>query len=193
MSTIINKIKRLKLFFSDLKPILLSHHPKCDNFYNHVYHIRGRWLCIGCFTYYPTILITIVLSLILFGFNKTTNVILFGISFIFALTVLLNVFNLTKRRFLKISSKISLGIGTGLFIISTLKMDFLPVFVKFLCLLQVNFLAGAIGYIRANGIIKECKACEYKKDWKNCPGMSIMMNNLYKHGFKKEKELKKKT
>ncbi len=187
MRIILKKIKRIKLFFSDIKPILLSHHPKCDHFYKHVYHIGGKWFCIGCFTYYPTIIITIIISLLIFNFDSNTITILFSSSFIFALPVFLNVFNLTKSKFLKITSKISLGIGTGLLIISTFEMDFLPLILKILVLVQVNFMAGAIGYIRTNEIIKECQACEYKKDWKNCPGMSEIIKNLYAHGFKKEK------
>ena len=188
MRIILKKLKRIKLFFSDIKPILLSHHPKCDHFYKHVYHIGGKSFCIGCFTYYPTIIITIILSLLIFNFDSTTITILFSCSFIFALPVFLNVFNLTKSKFLKITSKISLGIGTGLLIISTFEMDFLPLILKILVLVQVNFMAGAIGYIRTNEIIKECQACEYKKDWKNCPGMSEITKNLYAHGFKKEKK-----
>ncbi|MBN1214735.1 MAG: hypothetical protein JXA99_04760 [Candidatus Lokiarchaeota archaeon] len=190
MRIILKKIKRIKLFFSDIKPILLSHHPKCDHFYKHVYHIGSKWFCIGCFTYYPTIIITIIVSLLIFNFDMTTITILFSSSFIFALPVFLNVFNLTKSKFLKIISKISLGIGTGLLIISTFEMEFLPLILKILVLVQVNFMAGAIGYIRTNGIIKECQACEYKKDWKNCPGMSEIIKKLYAHGFKIEKKRK---
>lgn len=114
---------------------------------------------------------------------------MFFVSFIFVIPVVLNVFNLTKSRMLKILTKISLGIGTGLFIISILNMSFLHIILKILCLLQVNFFAGLIGYVRANGIIEEYKACEYKKDWKNCPGMRNVMENLYEHGFKKEKDI----
>ena len=189
MNFLTHKIARIKLFFSDLKPILLSHHPKCNTFSDHVYHIGNHWLCLGCFTYYPTIMITIIFSIIFFEFSQINIAIMFFVSFIFVVPIVLNIFNLTKSRMLKILTKISLGIGTGLFIISILNMSFLHIILKILCLLQVNFFAGLIGYVRANGIIEECKACEYKKDWKNCPGMRNVMENLYEHGFKKEKDI----
>ncbi|MGV9172971.1 MAG: hypothetical protein ACOC44_13150 [Promethearchaeia archaeon] len=83
-------------------------------------------------------------------------------------------------------SKVSIGIGTGFFIVSVFFFPF-PLFFKILLFFQLNFVIGAIGYIRANSIQKECKECEYEADWEHCPGMKRVVSKLYQHGFKKRK------
>jgi len=178
------KIKRIRLFLHDIKPILLSHHPNCKYFSEHVYHIGRYKLCIGCFTYYPTIVITIILSLIFFEMTLDTIYIMFYTSFLFFLPLILNALELTKYKILKIFTKISIGIGTGWFILGVIFMPFFPIIMKIFLILEVNFFTGVIAYIRANRLEKDCKKCKYKKDWRNCPGMKEIMENLYLHGFK---------
>ncbi len=180
------KVERLKLFYSDIKPILLSHHPNCEKFDHHVYHIKRYKLCIGCFTYYPTIIITIILSIIFIDLNLFNLIILNFLAYAFFTPVILNLLNLTRYMVLKIISKISIGIGTGFYIISILLIP-IPIILKILLLLQLNFIIGVIGYIRANGTKDTCLACEYRADWARCPGMQEIIGNLYKHGFKKKK------
>lgn len=181
------KFSRLRFFFSDLKPLLLSHHPNCETFSDHVYHIGRYRLCVGCFTFYPTVFATILFILIFVNLSLVNLVIMFFLSFLFFIPILLNIFGLTKIKFLKISSKISIGLGTGLLIISILFLPFF-LFIKISILFEINFMVGAIAYIRAKQIKKICAECEYEGNWNSCPAMKPIMDNLYEHKFKKEKK-----
>jgi len=180
------RFSRFRLLLSDLKPIMLSHHPNCDDFSVHVYHLGKRRLCIGCFTFYPVIIITIILSLLFVELDVYNLVIMYLISFIFFIPIILSVIGLTKYRFLKIFSKASNGIGVGLHLVSVFLLPF-PLIVKILTLLEINFLIGAIAYIRANRIKKDCSKCDYQGNWDDCPGMKNIRDKLYEHGFRERK------
>ncbi|MBD3215522.1 MAG: hypothetical protein GF311_23130 [Candidatus Lokiarchaeota archaeon] len=182
------RFQRFRLLLNDIKPILLSHHPNCDKFSEHVYHLGRYKLCIGCFTYYPTILITIILSSIFFDMSPQTIITLFFSSFLFFLPLILNFLELTKFKILKILTKVSIGIGTGWYILSIAYIPFLPLIIKILSIMEISFFTGVIAYIRANRLEKECRECKYKKDWNNCPGMADITKNLYLHGFKKREK-----
>jgi len=184
MKSIKKKISRLKLFLSDVKPILLSHHPNCEHFSDHVYHVGKYRLCIGCFTYYPTIILTIIFTIFFIDLSLPNLIFLFFISFLFFSGILLNIFNLTSYKILKILSKVAIGIGTGLYIVAVI---FLPIFLilKILSLFLVNFYTGVIAYVRAKDVAKKCDQCEYEGDWNVCPTMKPIIERLYEHGFKK--------
>jgi hypothetical protein len=110
------------------------------------------------------------------------------LSFIFFIPIILSVVGLTKYRFLKILSKASNGIGVGLHLVSAFLLPF-PLIVKILTLFEINFLVGAIAYIRANRIKKDCIKCDYQGNWDVCPGMKDIRDKLYEHGFRKRKTL----
>ncbi|KKK41909.1 hypothetical protein LCGC14_0735720 [marine sediment metagenome] len=178
------KLSRISLFFSDIKPLLLSHHPNCNKFSKHVFHVGKYKLCIGCFTFYPVVGVTILSISMFLNLNFVTLAVLFFLSFAFFTPIILNISGLTRYRFLKIFSKISIGIGTGFLIVSTL---FLPFFIiiKILILIEINFIVGVIAYIRNKHVKEVCLDCEYKSNWDTCPGMKSIMKNLYEHDFKK--------
>ncbi len=180
------KLFRFFLFFSDLKPLLLSHHPNCETFSEHVYHIGTHKLCIGCFTFYPTVFATILSILIFVSLSLLNLFMMFFLSYLFFLPIFLNIFGLTKFKFLKILSKISIGIGTGLLIVSTIFLPLLLI-IKISLLMEINFIIGAIAYIRAKDIKKICLACQYEGNWNKCPSMKPIMDKLYEHQFKKRK------
>ena len=177
------KLSRTSLFLSDFKPILLSHHPNCEMYSNHVYHIGKYKLCIGCFTLYPTIVFTIIFTLLFVELNLETIIFIFNISFLFFTPLILNILGYTKYKFLKIFSKVSLGIGIGLYLIAIFSLPFHPIF-KILTLLEVNMYIGIIAYIRARHIKKDCAQCEFEGDWDRCPGMKPIRDKLYAHGFR---------
>ena len=132
------RFSRFRLLLSDLKPIMLSHHPNCDKFSNHVYHLGKRHLCIGCFTFYPSIIITIILTLLFAEVNIYNLIGMYIISFIFFIPIILSVVGLTNYRFLKISTKASNGIGVGLHLVSVFLLPF-PLIIKILTLFEINF------------------------------------------------------
>lgn len=181
------KLPRIRLFFSDIKPLLLSHHPDCRYFSDHVYHVGKHKLCIGCFTFYPTIAITIIILAMFFELSMVNLSLMFLFSFIFFIPIILNIFNLTKNKFLKTLSKVSIGIGTGLLIISTILLPF-HIFIKISLLIEINFLTGVIAYVRAKHIKEICSNCEYEANWDVCPVMKPIMDKLYEHRFKKLKK-----
>ena len=182
------KLNRISLFLSDVNPILLSHHPDCEKFSKHVYHVGKKKLCIGCFTYYPTIAITIILTLLFIEITLNNLLLLFLLSFAFYSSVILNILKLTKTKLLKIISKILIGIGAGFFIVAAI---FLPIHLifKIIMIWELNLFGGIIAYIRIKGIEKDCLNCEYKKDWDNCPGMKHVRDKLYEHEFREKKLL----
>ena len=182
------KFSRFRLLLSDFKPILLSHHPNCDEFSGHVYHLGKRRLCIGCFTFYPVIIITIIVTLLFIDLNIYNVIGMYLISFIFFIPIIFSVIGLTKFRFLKILSKASNGIGVGLHLVSVFLLPF-PLIVKILTLLELNFLIGAIAYIRANHLKKDCGKCDYQGNWDDCPGMKNIRDKLYEHGFREKKSI----
>lgn len=180
------KFSRFRMLLSDFKPIMLSHHPNCDEFSDHVYHLGKHLLCIGCFTFYPMIIITIIATLLFVDLNVYNLVSMYLISFICFVPIILNVVGLTKYRFLKIFSKASNGIGVGLHLVSVFLLPFLLI-IKIFTLLEINFLVGAIAYIRANRIKKDCIKCDYQGNWDDCPGMKNIRDKLYEHGFRERK------
>ncbi len=58
-----------------LKPILLSHHPLCDEYQggNHTFRLFSKDFCIGCFVTYPTAFLFYVIGYLsgLFSFLST--------------------------------------------------------------------------------------------------------------------------
>lgn len=102
------------------------------------------------------------------------------------LPVILNILKLTKFRVLKIFSKISLGIGIGLYIVAIFGLP-LHILIKVFTILEINMFVGAIAYIRSKSIQKECQACDYQEDWDACPGMKPIRDKLYADGFRTKK------
>jgi len=182
------KFARVKLFLSDIKPLLLSHHPDCETFSNHVYHIGKYKLCIGCFTFYPMVLITFIVVSLFLDLNYINLIILAYLSFLFISPIVLNILGLTRYKFLKIFSKVATGIGAGLLIVFIIYFPYFNLIFRILFLLNINFLIGAIAYIRTNQIKKDCLKCEYKGDWQKCPGLGAITEKLYEHGFKKKRD-----
>jgi len=178
-----------------MKPLLLSHHPPCEKFEKHVYHIGNKKLCIGCFTYYPTILITFILTLLFVDLTFNNLVFLGLIGFLFFTPLILNVLGLTEYKIMKILTKVSIGIGTGFYLVTAI---FLPFYFPIHILLQillvifliflVNWFTGVIAYIRAIHIQKDCFECEYKGDWNSCPTMKPIIDKLNEHKFKTKKQ-----
>ena len=132
------KLSRIRLFLSDIKPLILSHHPDCHKFSDHVYHIGKYKLCIGCFTFYPTIAATLFVLLVFFDLSLINLMYMFILSPVFFIVIILNILNLTKSMFLKIFSKIMIGIGTGLIIISTILLP-IHIILKVSILVELNF------------------------------------------------------
>jgi len=132
------------------------------------------------------IAITIIILVIFVDLSLVNLMLMFFLSFVFFIAIILNIFNLTKNKFLKILSKVSIGIGTGLLIISTILLPF-HIIIKISLLFEINFLTGVIAYIRTKHIKEICSKCEYEANWNDCPAMKPIIDKLVEHKFKKLK------
>ena len=184
MTDIRKKLSRLKLFLKDISPFLLSHHPLCSSFDDHVYKVGKRRFCVGCFTLYPTLIIL----LLTFGFLQITNtqtlMIFFGIGLGLMASILLNLLGLTEKRGVKILSKILLGASFAFLLYSVFVSPLLLV-LKILFYFAVSSFMGAISLYRIRSLEKTCKECEFDLDHDDCDGFKEVFEKLKRDGFRK--------
>ncbi len=93
-----------------LYPYRLAHHPLCEKFSEHVYHIKGYKVCRGCFNLYIGLIVGLILAPIAIFVLKIDSLIAFittNILYIFTpLSVLIN-----PPRILKDFCRLLLGIA----------------------------------------------------------------------------------
>lgn len=170
-----NLFHRLKLkisgFYRQIKPIMLSHHPACDNFKDHTFHLFKWDFCIGCFITYPSALIMILIGYVsgLFSFLSLGTLLKVGI--ILLCSYLLSILKITKYKKIKIISKVIIGGGIAFI---TAFIFALPVLLLGRIVLFLLFLQTGIMFVngkRALEIRKICKNCEFHSEGDNCPGL----------------------
>ncbi|MCP4764113.1 MAG: EscU/YscU/HrcU family type III secretion system export apparatus switch protein [archaeon] len=173
-SKIWNQIREI---LSRFKPIMLSHHPLCEQFENHTLNLFGKKYCIGCFIGYPSGILMLVIGLFFDIFSLFTTFELWIIGFTLFSAYLLSIFNFFDRKALKIVQKIVLGIGAA-FIVAAILSNPGIFWVKLLISFTlIQFLVILIGLKRIFEIRKICKECMYESDWKKCPGLKILYQN----------------
>jgi hypothetical protein len=155
----VNLARRL-LSKIDSDPIILSHHPLCGKFEDHVFKIRGRYVCIGCTTVYPSAILT---ALVLWIGNSSS----FAIAFPIAVSAFaLNLLRFSSRSHrLSILFNISLGVSLGASLLSAIyapeNLRLAVVFVE---------LAVAITFSLAKGrrMRAKCKSCPRYREFPAC-------------------------
>lgn len=184
-------IQRLKYFWLGLKPQLLSHHPECGHFEEHMFAIKGTKFCYGCYIGFPMAFFTI-LFLTVTGLNRIIDPNdLFYFGFYCMCAYILSVLRLTKFKIIKIASKVIIGIGLGSFVVSIFSMG-LPVWFSLLIIGGfINITTMIVNFKRSYEIQKECKKCEYQYDWDKCPAMRESSYWFRKSGFLSAKRRKK--
>lgn len=95
-----------------IAPLRWSHHPKCSYFEDHVFIIRGRKFCRGCTCFYPSLLISLLVSVV-FQVYSLESYLLIPLLTLMLVPTLLS-FRFTFPRLLKDMNKSLLGINTGL-------------------------------------------------------------------------------
>jgi hypothetical protein len=177
--------ERLKIFLSALKHIFTSHHPKCDQYKEHTFHLFGRDWCIGCYVGYPSGIIMLLVGYLTGLFSLLSTKTLWIIGGAMMSTYLLSIIGLTKIRWIKIVSKIPLGVGAAFVIAAFFSYD-VPFWVSFLfSLVILQTFIILINVKRAIETRKTCNNCEFKGDHNNCPGMRSVMEKLNKINRKK--------
>lgn len=176
-------LTRLKLYYKSLKPILLSHHPSCESFSEHVFNLGKYKLCIGCFIGYPIAILGVIILYFINLIVMLNPTLLFLCGVILMASFLLSPLKLTRKRIIKIIQKILFNLG-GAFIfwwIFTLPNPFIINFILFFFIFGI--LLSLVNAYHAYSFYKTCKKCEFSFDWENCPGFKALfeyceINNL---------------
>ena len=144
----------------DRDPIILSHHPLCGKFEDHFFRVRGRRVCIGCATVYPSALATLLLVAVLHP-----------IPFVLVLSTAVFFFVLNLSRFVFRSHRISvlfnvsLGISLGCAILS---VAYAPGALQLPVLLAWLAVGVAFSLVKGKKVFAECKSCERYQEFPHC-------------------------
>lgn len=165
------RVRYLKIFL----PLLISHHPNCIKFSNHVFNVGTKKLCLSCMTIYPTI----VSSFIIFSLALTQTIfwILLTIGVIMMFPKIYTSIVDIPRREIKIITNIFFGLGISLFVLGIFESPFglilnMVFFVLFLIVIS------QLSYQRLKKIIKTCDSCDYHRNWSKCPGFSEIYSKI---------------
>ncbi|TFG02347.1 MAG: hypothetical protein EU542_05190 [Promethearchaeota archaeon] len=189
------KFKRYFIYLRCMKDLLLSHHPNCPKFDNHVIRIKNTRFCIGCFIGYPSAFLTILL---VYFFNITVYLdsqMLFILSLILISSFILSPLHLTRIKLIKILQKLAIGIGSGFLFwyIWILPNSFIINAIYFF--LVFGLLLAVLNFYHAHGFLSICKKCEFSLNWEKCGGFEeiqecFQRNNLNDF-IKSEQKIKK--
>lgn len=144
----------------DRDPIILSHHPLCGRFDDHVFKVRGRSVCIGCATVYPSALVT---ALVLLGVGP--------VPFSIVSAIALSSFAVNLLRFLAKSHRLSvlfnagLGVSSGAALFST---AYAPEDLRLVVVLVVIAVAAVFSLLKGYRVFTKCKSCEHYPEFPSC-------------------------
>ncbi len=144
----------------DRDPIILSHHPLCGKFEDHFFLIRGRRVCIGCATVYPSAILT-ALVLSVANLDSFTTVLPIALSS-FALN-LLRVFD--GRHRLAIPFNALLGISLGASILSAIHA---PGDLQLIVIIVGLAVAIVFAFLKGHRVLATCKSCERYAEFPHC-------------------------
>ncbi|MHC1680233.1 MAG: hypothetical protein AB9860_03160 [Methanomassiliicoccales archaeon] len=141
------------------EPILLAHHPLCGRFDDHLLTIRGRKICRGCVTVYPTFLV--MLALLFLG-RPTFEVVFLGSIILFSFQLLRFV---TSGRGLSIIFNMVLGSSLALAIYSAIVCppDLRIYVYPFLITVIIVF-----EYLKGRRMLNKCKDCSNRASYPKC-------------------------
>ncbi|MBD3256447.1 MAG: hypothetical protein GF383_15220 [Candidatus Lokiarchaeota archaeon] len=179
-----NPFKKYFQYLKCLKPLLLSHHPVCDKFSNHVITIGKKKLCIGCFIGYPSTIIGIIILYFSDLINILDRTLFLSIGTLLLSTFILSLLNLAEIKIVKIIQKICLGLGAAFLFwwIWTLSNFFFLNLIYFL--LIFGFLSALLNAYHTYGWYRICRKCEHSLNWRECPsGFQKIMQCFEEHGL----------
>ena len=159
----------------DETPIILAHHPLCGKFEDHYFKIKGRSICFGCFTVYPSVLVTFI---IMFFLYPALNISFVNILFISIILFIINFLRFIPRMSHKqvLPLNIILGTSISLVFFSVLRA---PDFYIQIYLLGFIFVIFSIfSFYKGWRIFLECKKCQ---EYANFPYCKKIRNNSKNH------------
>ena len=155
----------------DRDPIILSHHPLCGKYEDHVFKIRGRYVCIGCATVYPSAIITALLLSIL---NSS--------SFTIAFPIALSSFGLNLMRFLNKNHRLAilfntcLGVSLGACLLSVIHA---PENVQLAVIFVGLAVAFSFSFVKGRRMLATCKSCQRYQEFPYCYNPGRLQVNEY--------------
>jgi hypothetical protein len=154
-------------------PLLLSHHPGCEQFRDDTFRLGPLRFCTGCFIAYPVAFALLALGL-RWHFPGFPWWFFLSSGIALGLVQLLSLVGLTGRRWVKIVSKVCLGFGLAWCPLGIVGM---PVERDVRLALLVGAFAGIaiLGMARFFVIMRACKRCSWKADHDNCPGIGPIL------------------
>ncbi len=156
--------------FKSVAPMIISHHPPCEMYKNHTINIGRLKLCIGCFIGYPSAVLTIILTKILYDRNSFNLIPILIIGIIFSLVQLLSLTSLPEFKSIKIIQKFLIGVGSGFIIIFLyIIIDISELFKLILIFIAISILVLPIGILHYRTSLKTCENCTIKKIPGKCP------------------------
>jgi hypothetical protein len=178
-----NIFSRSWAYVRSLKPLLLSHHPNCQNFENHIFKIGKYRFCIGCFIGYPVAIITVVVLYFLLNLPEIDPNILFWIGVGFMTSFILSPLKLTRYKPIKIGQKILFNIG-GAFLFWwtwSFTRSLIINLLLFIGLFSIFF--ALVNVYHSYGLYTICRECEYHLQWELCPGFEDIFQYCEKNGL----------
>ncbi|MFO8019931.1 MAG: hypothetical protein R6U96_15005 [Promethearchaeia archaeon] len=173
-----NIFQRVKRYLQAIRPIILSHHPDCEQFKSHTIKLGSHRLCIGCFIGYPT-LFSFILLIAFLDIKEYLPLLWFlGIAIAFSSTFFLSFSDITEIKSVKIAQKILMAIGAA-FLFWWIWYSPVPFLVRFLYFFMIfGVLSLILNAYHIYGIHKNCQKCSYKADWEYCPGFGPLYQYL---------------
>ncbi len=187
-------------FLLIMSPFLLSHHPFCSEYDHHIFVLRGRNLCLGCFfntLFFSFSILTLffiwIIDETLLDARTLFQIGLVGILCYFPVTLI----NRSEIRKLKILSKLVLSSSFALICWSILLnngllspgIEYKLILIIFLYLFVVILLSTK----RIIELSRTCEKCEYKMRWSRCPGFRDILCDLIEDDFLYPENKYKKT
>lgn len=144
----------------DSDPVILSHHPMCGRFDDHMFRIGGRYVCIGCATVYPSAVATAVLLL------ATDQV---SFSFVFPLSLVLFAANLSRFLFrghrLSAVFNVLLGASLAAAILSAVNA---PDGLQLAVVVFMLSVASAFHLLKGRRVFVTCRGCPRYSEFPKC-------------------------
>ncbi len=144
----------------DRDPVILSHHPLCGRFSDHVFKIGGRYVCAGCVTIYPSALVAVsflmMAGLDIFSVTLPIAVLAFGV-YLLRFPV--------KGRGVRIPLNIFLGVSLGASLMSAFNAPNNQQLVVIAAGLAV---AATFSFLKGRHVFVKCRKCERYSEFPTC-------------------------
>lgn len=167
-------------FLRKLQPMLLSHHPDCDNFKEHTVNIHGLRLCRGCSIIYPSVLVSLGLLYAINLFQPLFFDYLFFIGLVLIGPKITSIFLHINKKPVEIGVNILVGTGISICIFSIFSFPF-PFLINLFIFLGFLMTVSSANSIRVKSIMKTCSSCGYHRNWNICPGFKDLYGSTEKN------------